>query len=33
MTYQEAIFYLAQFDSEIESLPEYYTKEELEDVE
>ncbi len=33
MNYQESQFYLAQFESEIEPLPEYYTKEELEDVE
>lgn len=31
MTYQEAIWYLAQFE-EIEPLPDYYTYEELEDV-
>lgn len=32
MTYQEALWYLAQFE-ESEPLPPYYTKEELEDVE
>lgn len=31
MTYEEAIWYLAQFE-EHEELPEYYTYEELEDV-
>lgn len=33
MTYQEAIWFLTQFEKTTESLPDYYTYEELEDVE
>lgn len=32
MTYEETLYYLAQFE-EIKPLPEYYTYEELSDVE
>lgn len=33
MTYEEAIWYLAQFEEQDEGLPTYYAYEELEDCE
>lgn len=33
MTYLEAIWYIAQFEKESEPLPDYYTYEELKEVE